>query len=133
MCSGTILFGNPQSGAFFIPIGRPHAVHHKDAIVRVVLHAGWKILEPTVPPAQGLLQKADSRLRHREMRILVHPWANNALGTFQPFDNLWHRVFVSIAPTTNCQHLGLDGTHIFYDRSVPPVGVAALVAQPDSW
>ena len=48
-------------------------------VVRGVgLDAGGNVFEPTVPQAQGLLQKAYARLGHGEVRVFVRPGADDA-------------------------------------------------------
>ena len=133
MGGGPRVLGDPAALAFQIPCGRAHAVHQVGAVVGIILNAGIDPLEPFVPPAQGFLKKADARFGGGEMGVFMDPWADDALGPRQGLHQLRHGVLIGVAPAANGQHLGLDRAIILTHRAVLPIGIAALMAQPECW
>ena len=103
------LLGDPAAGPFLVPVARRHRIHHIEPHGRVVLDAGVDALQPAVPPAQRLLQEADRRLGHGEMRIFVDPGADDALGRRgDARDQPRHGVLVGVAPAADGERRGLD-------------------------
>ena len=135
--------------AQFVPVARPRAVadpapgnarhrgagaaqvHDVGAKRGVALDAGIGVLEPPVPPAQRLLQKADTRLGQREMRVPVGPRPDDALDRrLDRAHQARHRIRVRVVPAADGQHGGLDSADVLVHRAVFPVGVAVRVLQP---
>ena len=109
----------------------PLQVHDVDAERRVAHHPRDLALEPEIPPAQGLLKKSDSRLGHREVRIFVRPWADDALGRrFEAEHEPRHRVGVGVVPSADEQHRRFDRVPVLAHRAVLPVRVAMRMLEP---
>ena len=111
--------------------GRRHAVLHPHLERRLLLHPRVAPLEPLVPPAQALLQKADGRPRLAQVRVLVAPGADQPLAavgkvSHQALDG----VGVAVRPAADRQHRHLHPGEVLADRAVAPVGVAVRVLEP---
>ena len=110
---------------------RARYVHDVGAKRRLLLHARGRVFEPAVPPAQRFLQKADARLGHRKVRVLVRPGPDDALDRrLYRAHQAWHGIGIGVVPAAHGQYGGLDGTDVFIDRAALPVGVAVRVLKP---
>ncbi len=136
-CNGLrwpLFFCNPATRPLRIPAFRPYRIHQIAAIGRIILNAGLNVLKPSIPPAQSLLEKADTRPRHCEMRVFMHPRPYN---TFYRCSNSrhqsGHRILVSVAPAPDCKCRGPYLRKILANGATLPIGIACLVVQPNRW
>ena len=131
MRAGPGRFGDPASRPLRV-VGRggdeillPPAQH------RAVHGAVVRPLQPVVPPADRVLQKAVGRSGRGEMRVFVRPRSDQAAPwTGQARQHARDRVAVGVGPATDQVDGRADRRKILADRAVRPVGVARLVAQP---
>src|SRR4029079_18587606 len=93
---------HPAAGAVR-QIGRlPDRLLHPDPIGRFVHDPGVLALQPVVPPAQGLLEKADGRSRLGEMRVLMRPRANQSLARrFQAGKQARDGIGIAVRPASD--------------------------------
>ncbi len=107
-------------------------VHHPGSIDWIAFNRRVDVLQPAIPPAQSLLQEANSWLRRSVVRILVYPRPHDALHwRLNVGDDLRHCVPIAVVPSTYCQNRRLDPGEILADRAALPIGVAALMRQPE--
>jgi len=96
---GPICFRDPVAGAAFIPGFWTHAFHKIDGVIWILFDVLITIFQPMIPPAQGLLQEANPRFGHCEMRIFMHPGAHDAFHRgAQIFHQMRHGILIGIAP-----------------------------------
>ena len=127
-----VLLRQPHAGSVArICIGRG-AVEKIGAIGRIILGTVRDILQPTVPPAQRLLQKTDLRPRHGGVRILVDPRADDPLGRNREVRHqMRDRIHVVVGPATDRQHRRFDRVIVLANRAMLPIGIARLMAGPE--
>ena len=129
--AGPHLVAHPAPGDVADARARGLQVHHIGAKRGVVFHAGGRVFEVAVPPAQRFLQKADARLGHGKVRVFVRPGANNAFDRrLDAAHQTRHGVGVGVVPAAHGQHGGFDGANVFAHRAAFPIGVAVRVLQP---
>src|SRR5439155_223783 len=88
-------------------------------------------LEPVVPPPPRLLEEADRRAGCAVVGVVVAPGSDEALPRrAQPREETRDRVRVGVRPAADGVDGARDACEILADRAAPPVGVAALVAEP---
>ena len=125
------LVTDPASGNMRHRGARPTQVHDVGAKSRVLFNPGWLVFKPAVPPAQGFLQKADARLGHGEMRVLVRPRADDAFDRrLNTADQARYGIGVGIVPAANGQHRRVNGADVLAHRAVFPIGITVRVFQP---
>ncbi len=84
-----------------------------------------------IPPADAFAQEVDRRAGAAVLRIDVRPGADEAEARhLQVLDQARHRVGIGVAPAAHRQDGALDRVPVFADRAVAPIGVAALVGEP---
>ena len=128
---GPLGFGDPAPGP--LPVEGPgrQALLEVGAVERLVHDARRRALQPVVPPAQALLQEADRRRRHGEVRVLVDPGAGQAEpGRPEAGEQPRDGVGVGVAPAADGEDRGLDRREVHADRAVLPETVAPLMPQP---
>ena len=124
-------FRHPASGPLRAEDFGRHGLLHPGAQHRLVHNAGLDALEPVIPPAQALLQKADGRTGHAHFREIVRPGANQPFARpGQPGQQARNRVIVIVRPAADGVDGNVDGRVGFANGAVFPVDVAALVTEP---
>ena len=123
---------DPVTRTVTVPGTRRHPVLQEDPEHRLFHDSRLLVLEPVIPPAQHLLEKAEvgpGSVLH--MAPLVGVGADES--------ETWHLesgkqakdgVGVAVEPATDGEDRTADGAIVLAHRSVTPVGIACLVAHP---
>src|SRR6185312_154955 len=121
----------PLTRSLLVVYRRWYRVLDPGAQLRLTHDPGVPPLQPLVPPAQALLQEADLRAGAGEVRVLVRPRADQALGRrFQVGEQAGDGVGVGVGPAADGVGGGLDRAIVLADRAMLPIIVAQLVLQP---
>ena len=126
-----LCLAHPAAGTRVIAgLGR-HRILHPGPQHRLVHDAGVAALHPVVAPAQYLLQPADGGLNRHVMRVGMRPRADEAEPRHaETGKKPRHGFGVIVGPAGDGIDRNLDLREILADRSLLPVVVAALVAEP---
>ena len=110
---------------------RPHPLLHPQPAGRFVHDAVVHAVQPTLPPAKRVLQKADRGAGDPLVGIQVSPRPHrDPTRRGKALHHSEHGVRVAVGPASDRVDRRLDGVEILAHRPVPPVRVAPLVAEP---
>ena len=130
-CGRPSRVADPAAGPVLGEIVRPDAVEDIGTYRWIVHDTGVLTLQPVVPPAQGLLQEANLRVRNGEMRVLVGPRTDNCPNRrFEAVEQARNGIGIGVIPTANGEHRGFDLGKVLTDRAVVPVVIAVRMPQP---
>ena len=122
---------HPAARPLLVRRRRRDAVLHPDAQHGLVHDAVVGAAQPVVPPAHQLLEEPDRRAGLAEVRVLVRPRAHEALARHvERGQQAEDRIRVAVGPSAGREHRDVDRAVVLADRTVAPVVVAVLVAQP---
>src|SRR6185437_4874038 len=111
---------------------RSHRVLYPGAQHRLLHDAVVDPLQPVVPPAQRFLQEPDRGQRRGGLRPGVAPRPDQSLaGTAETLQQPRDGIGVAVLPAADGVNRGRDRRVVVDHRALFPVGVAALVLQPD--
>ena len=125
------LIADPSSRPVFLTLPGLLGIHDVDSEGRIAGDAARLAFEPEIPPAKRLLKEPDARLRHREMRIFMHPRPDDCLARapqapHEPRDGIG----ISVVPAADAQAGSFNPAKILADAPVLPIGIAMGVLHP---
>ncbi len=125
---------HPAARNLLVKRRRTIALLHPDPEHGLIHDPGLDPLQPFVPPAQGFLEKTDGRAGHADRRVLMRPRPDQPLARrLQMLEQPRDRISIAVDPATDRVDRALDRGIVLADRSVLPVSIASLVAQPFRW
>src|SRR5690349_3626424 len=109
-----------------------HPILEPEPQRRIPLNARRLSFQPTIPPTDAFLEKADRRARHPPMGIEMAPGAYQALtGNREIFHEAEHSGRIAIGPAADAQHGTSDRRVVLAHRAMAPEGIAALMLEPE--
>ena len=121
----------PAPGAEGMVAARRDAVLHPDPVGGLVQDSVVHVLQPAIPPPQGLVRISHHGAGRGLVHVLVSPGSDEALaGGREAREQARHRIGIGVGPAAHRVHRDLDVGVVLAHRAVLPEVVAGLVAQP---